>query len=176
MKLTRWLALSGLGLALLCLGCEEGAKGPVDQVTSAVIRTNKGDIEVQLFREDAPRTVVNFATLAQEGYYDNMRWHRVESGFVIQTGQGDERPKIPDEVNRHKHAPGVLAMAKPGSRTGQTMSEPDGASTQFYINMRRSEEAAYLNAEYTVFGRVTSGMSVVRNITTEDKVKKITVK
>jgi len=140
-----------------------------------VIKTTKGDITARLYPDEAPKTVANLLSLAKEGYYDDMVWHRVEPGFVIQVGDGPETPNIPDEVNRHKHRKGALAMAKLGSMTPGRLSEPGSASSQFYITMCSGKQAEYLNDEYTVFGQVTEGMDVVEKITTEDKIKSIEI-
>jgi len=137
-----------------------------------VIETTKGDIEVTLYPNEAPKTVERFLSLAKEGYYNDMSWHRVVPGFVIQTGQGPEKPPIPDEVNEHKHQPGALAMAKPGPRNGDPtrLSEPDSATTQFYICLCQAE---HLDSEFTVFGQVEKGMDAVGKITQDDKVRRI---
>ncbi len=139
------------------------------------IKTTKGDIIAKLYPDEAPKTVANFLSLVNEGYYDDMVWHRVEPGFVIQTGNGPSRPSIPDEVNSHKHRGGALAMAKLGSPSPDRLSLAGSASTQFYITMCNARRAEYLNAEYTVFGQVTEGMDVARDITTEDKIETIEV-
>jgi peptidyl-prolyl cis-trans isomerase B (cyclophilin B) len=140
------------------------------------IDTTKGKIVAEVYPDAAPKTVANFLALVKEGYYDGLPWHRVASGFVIQTGLGPEKPTIPDEVNEHKHRPGALAMAKPGSRTDPTrLSEPDSASTQFYITLCERDKARHLNDEFTVFGQVTEGMDVAGKITQQDKVTKIRV-
>ena len=149
---------------------------PPEEKPMVLIKTTKGDIKLELYPDAAPKTVANFLALIEDGYYDDMLWHRVAPGFVIQTGQGAGKSTIPDEVNEHKHGPGAVAMAKPGARTaGPRMSEPDSASTQWYICMRSAEGAAYLNQEYTVFGWATEGMDIVKQITQEDKVITIEV-
>jgi cyclophilin family peptidyl-prolyl cis-trans isomerase len=150
------------------------ADKPTKEPTKVVIETTKGDIEVKLYPQQAPKTVERFLTLAKEGYYNDMRWHRVVPGFVIQTGQGPDKPPIPDEVNQHKHQPGALAMAKPGPRNGDParLSEPDSATTEFYICMCQAE---YLDNEFTVFGQVEKGMDVVKKITEEDRIKRVKV-
>ena len=140
------------------------------------IDTTKGKIVAELYQDAAPKTVANFLKLAKAGYYNGLPFHRVEPGFVIQTGLGPEKPTIPDEVNDHKHRPGALAMAKPGSRSDPArLSEPDSASTQFYITLCSREQAAHLNAEFTVFGQVREGMDVAKRITQQDKITKIRV-
>jgi cyclophilin family peptidyl-prolyl cis-trans isomerase len=140
------------------------------------IDTTKGKIVAELHADAAPKTVANFLALAKAGYYDNMVWHRVVPGFVIQTGDGPKKPTIPDEVNVHKHQPGALAMAKPGSMSDPSrLSAPDSASTQFYISLGDREKTKHLNEEFTVFGQVTEGMEVAEKITQKDKVKTIKV-
>ena len=152
---------------------KEGESMPDE--TLIVIKTTKGDITARLYPNEAPKTVANLLSLAKEGYYDDMVWHRVEPGFVIQVGEGQETPNIPDEVNRHKHRKGALAMAKLGSMTPGRLSEPGSASSQFYITMCSGEQAEHLNDEYTVFGQVTEGMDVAEEITTEDRIKTIEI-
>jgi peptidyl-prolyl cis-trans isomerase B (cyclophilin B) len=151
----------------------EGEK-PKEQSDKVTIETTKGNIEVKLYPKEAPKTVERFLTLAKEGYYDDMVWHRVVPGFVVQTGQGPDRPPIPDEVNEHKHQAGSLAMAKPGPRDPNStrLSEPDSATTEFYIAMDR---APHLDTEFAVFGQVEKGMDVVKKITQEDKIKRIVI-
>lgn len=130
---------------------------------TAVIRTSKGDIHVQLFPVQAPRTVENFAGLASRGYYDNLLFHRVISQFMLQTGdpKGDGTGgeclwggTFDDEFHadlRHDR-PGVLAMANAGANTN---------GSQFFIT---TAPTPWLNDKHTVFGRVTKGMDVVHAI------------
>jgi len=140
------------------------------------IDTTQGKIVAELYADAAPKTVANLLALAKEGYYDDMAWHRVVPGYVIQTGLGPEKPTILDEVNTHKHRPGALAMAKPGAQPGSSrLSAPDSASTQFYIVLGDREKTRHLNEEFTVFGQVTEGMDVAEKITQQDKVKTIKV-
>ncbi len=146
-----------------------------EEATNLLVKTTKGDIKIELYPDAAPKTVASFLKLIEEGYYDDMVWHRVAPGFVIQTGQGAKQPGVDDEVNEHKHGPGAVAMAKQGSRTPGRMSQPGSATSQWYICMKSAEESAYLNAEYTVFGWATEGMDVVRQITQTDKVVTIEV-
>ncbi|HJN17270.1 MAG TPA: peptidylprolyl isomerase [Armatimonadota bacterium] len=155
----------------------EPAENPeeAEEATNLLVKTTKGDIKIELYPDAAPKTVASFLRLVEEGYYDDMVWHRVAPGFVIQTGQGAERPGVDDEVNEHKHGPGAVAMAKLGSMTPGRMSQPGSATSQWYICMKSEKESAYLNAEYTVFGWATDGMDVVRQITQEDKVITIEV-
>jgi cyclophilin family peptidyl-prolyl cis-trans isomerase len=151
-------------------------KAPEGDNPMVEIDTTQGKMTAELYADVAPKTVANFLKLAKEGYYDGMVWHRVEPGFVIQTGQGPEKPTIPDEVNAHKHRRGALAMAKPGSQGDPSrMSAPDSASTQFYVTTGDREATKHLNQEYTVFGQVTEGIEVADKITTQDKIKTIKI-
>lgn len=130
---------------------------PAKQYT-ATIKTDKGDITVQLFAKDAPKTVNSFVFLAQHNYFNGLPFDRVVPGFVIQAGDpngnatGGPGYSLPDEVNSHTNDVGALAMANSGPGT-------DGST--FYINLVSNPN---LNAGYTVFGQVTSGMDVVQEI------------
>lgn len=125
-----------------------------------LLRTNMGDIEVELFCRDMPITAGNFEKLVKQGTYDGVIFHRVIPGFMIQggdptgTGFGDPKiPKIKDEfaaVNRNDR--GTLSMANAGPNTG---------SSQFFINLVNNN---YLDSMHPVFGKVISGMDVVDKI------------
>ena len=126
---------------------------------TAVIRTNKGDIAVELYAEDAPQTVNNFVFLAGEGFYDGVIFHRVISGFMIQggdptgTGSGGPGYKFRDELGHSKssYERGTLAMANSGPNTN---------GSQFFIM-----HADYgLPNAYSIFGKVTEGLEVVDQI------------
>jgi len=128
----------------------------------AEIRTNLGGFTVQLFADKAPVTVNNFVFLAQEGFYDDIRFHRIIKDFMIQTGDplgdgtGGPGYQFKDELPPAKpYAPGVVAMANSG---------PDTNGSQFFICT--GEQAKTLNdtPNYTVFGEVTAGMDVVQKI------------
>src|SRR3989344_4141134 len=146
--------------------------------TSAVIKTDKGDITLELYPNDAPKTVMNFATLAKNGYYDNLTFHRVEPGFVIQGGDPNGNgtggvsiygAKFEDELNPNStsyktgYLEGVLAMANAGPNTN---------GSQFFIMLKDNET---LPKNYTIFGRVTSGDDVVKKITVGDTIRTIKV-
>ena len=125
-------------------------------MTTATIHTNHGAIEVELFDEDAPKTVENFRKLAADGFYDGVVFHRVIPDFMIQggdptgTGSGGPGYQFEDEANDNKVARGALAMANAGPNTN---------GSQFFIVT--TEAAPWLDGKHTVFGRVTSGMDVV---------------
>lgn len=127
--------------------------------------TNKGKITLELFPDDAPKTVENFVKLAQAGFYDGTLFHRVIKGFMIQGGDPltKENPKdwsrhgtggpgytFEDEINEHKVVRGALAMANSGPGTN---------GSQFFIVT--AEAAPWLDGKHTVFGRVVSGMEAV---------------
>jgi cyclophilin family peptidyl-prolyl cis-trans isomerase len=128
-------------------------------MTAATIHTNHGAIEVELFDEDAPKTVENFTTLARKGFYDGVTFHRVIPDFMIQggdptgTGSGGPGYQFEDEQNDHSVVRGVLAMANAGPNTN---------GSQFFVVT--ADAAPWLDGKHTVFGRVTSGMDVVDRI------------
>jgi peptidyl-prolyl cis-trans isomerase B (cyclophilin B) len=123
---------------------------------NATLQTNHGTIELELFPEDAPKTVDNFVKLAEDGFYDGVIFHRVIPDFMIQggdptgTGSGGPGYSFEDEFNRHKVVRGALAMANAGPNTN---------GSQFFIVT--TEAAPWLDRKHTVFGRVTNGMDVV---------------
>lgn len=146
--------------------------------TTGVIKTAKGDIEVEFYPDDAPKTVTNFATLAKNGFYDNLTFHRVEPGFVIQGGdpKGDgtggtsiygstfsDELKTTTKSYKAGYKEGVLAMANRGPNTN---------SSQFFIMLADNTS---LPKNYTIFGKVTSGMDVVKEIQKGDKILTIDV-
>ena len=125
----------------------------------ATLHTNHGAIEVELFAEDAPKTVDNFEKLARDGFYDGVVFHRVIPDFMIQggdptgTGTGGPGYTFEDEINDHKVERGALAMANAGPNTN---------GSQFFIVT--TQEAPWLDGKHTVFGQVTSGMDAVDKI------------
>jgi len=125
-------------------------------MSQATMHTNHGAIALQLFDEEAPKTVDNFLRLSREGYYDGLTFHRVIPGFMIQggcpegTGTGGPGYEFEDEINEHKVVRGALAMANRG---------PDTNGSQFFIVT--TEAAPWLDGKHTVFGRVAGGMDSV---------------
>jgi cyclophilin family peptidyl-prolyl cis-trans isomerase len=125
----------------------------------AIIQTNQGPIHVELFPDDAPKTVNNFVKLANDGFYDRVIFHRVIPDFMIQggdptgTGSGGPGYTFEDEFNDNKVERGALAMANAGPNTN---------GSQFFIVT--TEAAPWLDGKHTVFGRVTDGMDVVDTI------------
>jgi cyclophilin family peptidyl-prolyl cis-trans isomerase len=133
-------------------------------MTTATMHTSEGDIQLELFEEDAPKTVGNFAKLAGEGFYDGLIFHRVIPDFMIQggcpqgTGTGGPGYTFEDEFNDHKVVRGALAMANAGPNTN---------GSQFFIVT--TESAPWLDGKHTVFGRVTGGQDVVDRISEVDR-------
>ena len=125
-------------------------------MTQATLHTSEGPIEIELFEEDAPKTVANFTKLAGEGFYDGVIFHRIIPDFMIQggdptgTGTGGPGYQFEDEFNDHKVERGALAMANAGPNTN---------GSQFFIVT--ADACPWLDGKHTVFGRVTSGMDVV---------------
>ena len=132
-------------------------------MSGATLHTNRGPIEIELFAEDAPKTVDNFETLAAEGFYDGVVFHRVIPDFMIQggdptgTGSGGPGYTFQDEPNRHRVERGALAMANAG---------PDTNGSQFFIVT--AEACPWLDGKHTVFGRVVAGMEVVDDISSAE--------
>jgi dolichyl-diphosphooligosaccharide--protein glycosyltransferase len=142
-----------------------------DMTTSneiAVINTGQGNIEIEFFPNAAPNHVKNFIDLAKSGFYDGTLFHRIAPGFVIQGGdpntkgddsdrntwgQGGPDTTLKAEFNDIPHERGIVSMAR--------STNPDSAGSQFFIVLKDSN---FLDGQYTVFGRVTSGMDVVDKI------------
>ena len=128
-------------------------------MSEAVMKTTEGDIALELFDEDAPKTVANFKQLASQGFYDGLIFHRVIKDFMVQggcpegTGTGGPGYTFEDEINDHKVVRGALAMANAGPNTN---------GSQFFLVT--TPEAPWLDGKHTVFGRVTDGMDVVDKI------------
>jgi peptidyl-prolyl cis-trans isomerase B (cyclophilin B) len=128
-------------------------------MSEAVLHTNAGPITVELFDDDAPKTVANFRKLAGDGFYDGLIFHRVISDFMIQggcpqgTGTGGPGYTFEDEINDHKVERGALAMANAGPNTN---------GSQFFIVTAGA--AHWLDGKHTVFGTVTDGMDAVDRI------------
>ncbi|MBA3328356.1 MAG: peptidylprolyl isomerase [Solirubrobacterales bacterium] len=125
-------------------------------MSQATMKTTEGDIVLELFDEDAPKTVSNFKQLAGQGFYDGLSFHRVIKDFMVQggcpqgTGTGGPGYEFEDEINEHKIVRGALAMANAG---------PDTNGSQFFLVT--VDAAPWLDGKHTVFGAVTQGMDVV---------------
>lgn len=135
------------------------------------IETSRGQIEIELYPQYAPKTVNNFVFLAREGFYDGVTFHRVISNFMIQggdptgTGSGGPGYRFEDEVkdNPLKHETGVLSMANAGPNTN---------GSQFFIT---HSPQPHLNGKHTVFGKVIKGMNVVNTIRQGDAMTQLSV-
>ena len=125
-------------------------------MSNATMHTSAGPIQLELFDEDAPKTVDNFRKLAGDGFYDGLAFHRIIKDFMIQggcpqgTGTGGPGYQFEDEINQHKIVRGALAMANAGPNTN---------GSQFFIVT--TDAAPWLDGKHTVFGRVTDGMDAV---------------
>ncbi|MBO9391521.1 peptidylprolyl isomerase [Caldilinea sp.] len=137
----------------------------------ATIQTDRGDIELELYPQHAPKTVNNFVFLAREGFYDGVTFHRVIDDFVIQggdptgTGRGGPGYRFEDEVkgNPLRHETGVISMANAGPNTN---------GSQFFIT---HSSQPHLDGRHTVFGKVVGGMDVVNAIRQGDKMIKVMI-
>ncbi len=138
---------------------------------TATIKTNRGDIVIQLFADKAPMTVNNFVALARDGFYDGVKFHRVIADFMVQTGdptgtgRGGPGYRFPDEIHpelRHD-GPGVVSMANAGPNTN---------GSQFFIT---HVATPWLDGKHTVFGRVLQGQDVVDSIRQGDVMEQVII-
>lgn len=154
-----------------------GAAAPVSTKPGvlyvATIITDKGSIVAELY-PDAPQGVNNFVTLAKNGYYDGLTFHRVEPGFVIQggdpNGDGTGGPgyTVPAEIT-HTHSRGALAWARTGD---QVNPERRSSGSQFYITL---QDTPFLDGQYSVFGQVIEGLDIIDKIAVGDKIQRIDI-
>jgi len=159
---------------------------------TATFKTSRGEVVVELFGSDAPIHVGNFVELVRKGFYDNTKFHRYEPGFVIQGGDPQTTSLSSEQVvaaaqtgnpplgtggpgyvikgefdpktNPHKHEVGALGMAR--------TNDPDSAGSQFYFAL---EPLPMLDGQYTVFGKVTKGLDVVRALRIGDTIESVTI-
>jgi peptidyl-prolyl cis-trans isomerase B (cyclophilin B) len=137
------------------------------------METTKGTLMLEMFNDDAINTVKNFVTLAQKGYYDGLKFHRVVPSFVVQggdplgNGTGGPGYAIPCETRGHrqKHDVGAVSMAHAGRDTG---------GSQFFICLTR-ETTKQLDGKHTVFGQVTEGLDILPTIQAGDQMLKVEV-
>ena len=172
----RCLRRSGvlMGLALLLAGAPAlilgGCGSEVKKPAAAITLEKGGEFRINLSRDNAPKTVENFITLARKGFYDGLTFHRVQPGVLVQggdpkgDGSGGPGYTIKAEFNSQKHVRGTVGMARGLS--------PDSAGSQFYILLA---DAAEMDGQYTVFGTVASGIEVVEKIQVGDKIKSIKI-
>ena len=137
-----------------------------EHMPTILLKTNLGDIKIELFEKDAPKTVANFLKLSTDGFYNSTRFHRVIKGFMIQGGDPNSRDnnwlddgmggpgyKFEDEINSHKLVKGILAMANSGPNTN---------GSQFFIVT--ASQTPWLDGKHTAFGKVIEGMEIVDKI------------
>ncbi len=142
-------------------------------MTTGTIYTEKGNMKVEFYDDDAPGTVANFVKLSKEGFYDGLTFHRVIPDFVIQggcpKGDGTGGPgysiKCETSGNKQYHDRGVLSMAHAGKDTG---------GSQFFICHSRNN-TAHLDGVHTCFGKVTEGLEVIDAVRQGDKINKIVI-
>lgn len=173
MKKIIFLFLLALTVANSCSSKEPQSSAEkmndVKMTKYAVIETNNGTIKAELYTDKAPITAKNFIGLADSGFYNGLKFHRVEPGFVVQGGDpkgdgtGGSGKTIPLEIKPElRHAKGVLGMAR--------SQNPDSASSQFYITLAESH---FLDENYAVFGKVVQGMDAAEKIKIGDKMNKV---
>lgn len=140
---------------------------------NAIIKTNKGEMKVTFYENDAPNTVANFVKLSKDGFYDGLTWHRVLPDFVIQggcpkgNGTGGPGYAIDCELDGENqyHDRGVLSMAHAGRNTG---------GSQFFVCHSRTN-TAHLDRNHTCFGKVVEGLDVIDKIKVGDSIDKIEI-
>ena len=192
MKLTTAAAAIALGVLILPSAptaqkpvAPKPAESPAAKAEPApviVLDTVKGTIEIETFPDDAPKTVAHIVELVKKNFYNGHRFHRAEENFLVQIGDptsrdmsreaywgrgpGSGKPIGVAEINkRRKHIPGTVAMAHSG--------DPKFADSQFYMIM---QPRPGLDGKYTIFGRVATGMDVVKKLKRADILKKASVK
>src|SRR5438132_5867679 len=149
-------AFSGASAMKIASTCPNRMADTVPGVSRATMHTSAGPITLELFDDDAPKTVQNFRTLSEKGFYDGLVFHRIIKDFMIQggcpegTGTGGPGYTFEDEVNQHRVVRGALAMANAGPNTN---------GSQFFIVT--ADSAPWLDGKHTVFGRVSAGMETV---------------
>jgi peptidyl-prolyl cis-trans isomerase B (cyclophilin B) len=138
--------------------------------TGVITLEKGGEIRMEFYPEDAPKTVENFVTLAKKGFYDGLKFHRVVPDFVVQggcpkgDGTGGPGYQIKAEFNKQKHLRGTVAMAR--------SQAPDSAGSQFYICYGATP---HLDSQYTVFGKVVAGMELVDRIKQGDRMTSVAI-
>ncbi|MBI2159063.1 MAG: peptidylprolyl isomerase [Candidatus Rokubacteria bacterium] len=138
--------------------------------TGVITLEKGGEIRLELYPKDAPKTVENFVALAKKGFYNGLTFHRVVPDFVVQggcpngNGTGGPGYTIKAEFNTQKHLRGTVAMAR--------SQHADSAGSQFYICYGPTP---HLDGSYTVFGRVVAGMEHVDRITQGDRMTSVTI-
>ncbi len=148
---------------------EEDSAGAIGRVTGATLRTARGAVELTLDPREAPLTVKNFVTLAEKGYYKNVRWHRVVPYFVAQdgdptgTGSGGPGYAFRCEYNGLRYDTGAVGMALSGKDTG---------GSQYFVTL---SPQPHLDGRYTIFGHVVKGQDTVERLRRGDRIEAITI-
>jgi peptidyl-prolyl cis-trans isomerase B (cyclophilin B) len=138
--------------------------------TGVITLEKGGEIRIEFYPEDAPKTVENFVTLAKKGFYNGLKFHRVVPDFVVQggcpkgDGTGGPGYQIKAEFNKQKHVRGTVAMAR--------SQHPDSAGSQFYICYGTTP---HLDGQYTVFGKVVQGVENIDKIKQGDKMTSVAI-
>lgn len=133
----------------------------VNKSYEAEVTTSKGTFTIELFAKDAPKTVNNFVFLSKQGFYNDVIFHRIMESFMIQTGDpqgtgmGGPGYQFEDEKTDYKYEPGIVAMANSGTNTN---------GSQFFICTGADSDFLNSQPNYTIFGKVTKGMDVVKQI------------
>ena len=174
MPITKYLLWLGAISLTTCNGCDKPKP-------NAVLETNKGRIVIELYPDAAPKTVDNFATLIQQGFYDGISFHRYVAEFVIQGGdpKGDgtggpgwtiygefQDPQLRSKMPKHEK--GTVAMAR--------TQQPNSAGSQFYICLNPDSKGyQHLEGEYAAFGCVIEGLELVDQLREGDRMNKVTL-
>ena len=144
-------------------------KMPENPKTYATIETEKGNLVLELFASDVPMTVNNFVSLAREGFYDGLTFHRVVPGFVVQggcpigDGTGGPGYQFDDEITEHTHVAGALSMANSGPNTN---------GSQFFITYTPQH---HLDGDHSVFGQLVEGTDVLESLEQGDVMIRVTI-
>ena len=140
---------------------------------TAIIETTKGNLAIELFAKDVPKTVNNFVFLARDGFYDGLTFHRViktptpfmaQGGDPTGTGSGGPGYMFENEITSHKHVTGAVSMAR--------RPQPDTNGSQFFITYA---PAPHLDGGYSVFGQLIEGMDVLKKLENGDVMIKVTI-
>jgi cyclophilin family peptidyl-prolyl cis-trans isomerase len=182
------ISVASIAIGILTLTASPRAQKPAPPAAKSgpppviVLDTVKGPIEIETFPDEAPKTVEHIVELVKKNFYNGLRFHRVEEDFLVQIGDptsrdmsreaywgrgpGSGKPIGVSEISKkRRHAPGIVAMAHSG--------DPKFADSQFYIVM---QPRPGLDGRFTIFGRVTSGMDVVKKLKRADILKRASVK
>ena len=180
--MSRLIAAAMVGLMVLRAGSDVPAQTSPGAGPVIVLETSRGTIEFETYPEEAPKSVAQIVGLVKRGFYNGLRFHRAEPGFLIQVGDPSTRDMskrewwgrtssgkpigVSEMTKKRRHVRGAVAMAYPGS-------DAKAADSQFYVVLKPRPE---LDAKYTVFGRVIKGMEVVDSIQVADVLKKASVR